>query len=199
MTGILLFERLLDRIFFLRVEVSAYPEAGIICFRGGFNLLTIYTQRSDIPSSLRFVNNNDVYFAARTKLQDTPVISTILSEIDGAIRLSDVTFSGKFEGNISLNKSFLSTGTKTLLNILQHSDTCFDVLECGDNAKALLGLISLNVSQAYVLWERNTIPYVLDKYISCDIMRNGVHYTDMNALADAMMYGDDFGSSDEEE
>ena len=162
-------------------------------------MLTIYTRRSDVPSTLRFVNNNDVYFAARTKLLNTSVVSTVLSEIDGAVRMSDVTFLGKFEGNLSLNKNFLSTGTKTLLNILQHSDTCFDVLECGDNAKALLGLISLSVAHAYVLWESNIIPYTLDKYISCDIIRNGVHYTDMNTLADIMMYGDDFGLSDEED
>lgn len=43
------------------------------------------------------------------------------------------TFYGRTANYGSLRKDYLSSGTKTLLNIISHPDKCFDVCECGGN------------------------------------------------------------------
>lgn len=72
----------------------------------------------------------------------------------------------------ALNKSMLSTGAKTLLNIVTHQDKCFNVCECGNNALCLLPLIK----DGSIYWEVSAVAYTGDGF--CDISYNGKIYTD---------------------
>lgn len=51
---------------------------------------------------------------------------------------SPATFIGRDPSLGALYKQHLSTGTKTLLNVLNHPDKCFSTIECGYNALTLL-------------------------------------------------------------
>ena len=72
----------------------------------------------------------------------------------------------------ALNKNMLSTGTKTLLNIIQHPDKCFSVCECGNNALSLLPLIT----EGSIYWSIPVVAYNGDS--ACDIICNGKEYKD---------------------
>lgn len=86
----------------------------------------------------KVVRINDAYFLANTKLEDTEQCRRILRIIDQAEYCSEKTFIGRDKSLGALFTDNLSTGTKTLLNISQHRDLCFDTIECGNNALTLL-------------------------------------------------------------
>lgn len=86
----------------------------------------------------KVVRINDAYFLANTKLEDTEQCRRILRIIDQAEYCSEKTFIGRDKSLGALFTDNLSTGAKTLLNISQHRDLCFDTIECGNNALTLL-------------------------------------------------------------
>lgn len=148
--------------------------------------LIIYTSRSEIPSDLRIIDNNDRYFDGRSIIPDSPLVAHILKDIDGATRASDLAFYGKFLENVALDRSMLCTGTKTLLNILQHPDRCFNVIECGDNALAYLS----KITDGFILWEVCSMPW-LEGNDNCDIIipaDGDKHYTSFNRVIDRLYY-----------
>ncbi|MDE7307768.1 MAG: DUF4869 domain-containing protein [Lachnospiraceae bacterium] len=59
-------------------------------------------------------------------------------KIDKAEYTTSLTFLERTNILGNLNKSMLSTETKTLLNIINHPDICFNVAECGNNALQFL-------------------------------------------------------------
>lgn len=92
--------------------------------------LQVYN-KTDPPISV--IVDNDTYFDGHTELDSGDMCAGILKVIDKAVYNSPATFIGR---DPSLGA--LSTGTKTLLNISQHRDLCFDTIECGNNALTLL-------------------------------------------------------------
>lgn len=71
-----------------------------------------------------------------------------------------------------INKDYLSTGCKTLLNAYYYPDICFDMLECGRNVKHLMHLLKngnlfLEDPMLYILSDTNK---------ACDIIYNKKHY-----------------------
>ena len=96
--------------------------------------LIVYTNKKDVEDSGKdLIMINDLFFDAETVLKNSELVSKILEDIDKAKYNSDLTFIGRTKELGALNKSMLSTGTKTLLNIIQHPDKCFNVCECGNN------------------------------------------------------------------
>lgn len=139
--------------------------------------LKIYTKKSDIPKTMKFINYNDKFFNS-TFLSDSEVSRRILKEIDHADYNSKDTFVGRDVSIGALNKSYLSTGCKTLLNILANPDICFDVIECGQNAlRAMLG-----ISDGNVLWEYPVI--IVSEAVDCDVSVNGKNFRDTMKLAE---------------
>ena len=129
----------------------------------------MYINKVDIPKALTFIADNDRYFSI-TKLTQNPLVLKILSQIDGAAYASPSTFYAR-NGQL-LPKECLSTGTKTLLNILQHPNCCFDVCECGDNALNMLPLLSAG----NIYWR---VPVTLyDGAAQCDIICKRKRFTD---------------------
>jgi hypothetical protein len=74
----------------------------------------------------------------------------------------------------------LSTGTKTLLNILGHPDICFNVCECGNNALCLLPLIQ----NGNIYWEMPAVVY--DENMVCSIKYRGRVYTDFDSFIESV-------------
>lgn len=103
------------------------------------------------------------------------------------MRISSRIRNWKIRNNVGRDKSLgalftdnLSTGTKTLLNIWQHRDLCFDTIECGNNALTLL--MGFTEGQAVlhpgVVWD----PDIWDSLGVLD----GNHFTDLCAISSYM-------------
>lgn len=92
--------------------------------------LNVYLTREEV-NNLTIIRKNDEYFNGMTELKDCDFVSKVLKNIDKAKRVSDLTFVGRTEYLGALNKSCLSTGTKTLLNIYSHPNKCFDDVSVG--------------------------------------------------------------------
>lgn len=135
--------------------------------------LNVYRDRSSVPSGMQIVDVNDSYFNAYTKLDDSPLEREILQEIDEAEYGSSVTFVGRDKKLGKLNKSFLSTGTKTIINILDNPDVCFNVCECGDNVLKFLP----RINNGNVLWKRPFL--VVEQNIPCNIQIEGKSFNDL--------------------
>ena len=104
-------------------------------------MLNFYDKRDNINP----IMSNDIFFNAHTKIQDLDIVKDILKIVDKAERLSDLTFIGRSNKFGPLDKQCLSTGTKTLLNIIQYKEKCFNISECGINVLELLPLLDGNV------------------------------------------------------
>lgn len=109
------------------------------------------------------ININDVYFNKYTfgKL-DYATSKSIIKEIDGVELTQDFKIISKFTNGV-LDLTKLSTGCKTVLNILYNQDKVFNMSECGMNAVALI--YNLSVGNVYV----DTLVTPLTRNIDCDV------------------------------
>lgn len=143
--------------------------------------LAVYTQKEYIPDGMKYIRINDEFFDGFTNLVNTKDVARVLEKIDHATYHSASTFIGRNPKLGALNKSLLSTGTKTLLNILANPEICFDVCECGDNALELL----IKFNEGNVLWKAPILAYSGDG--KCNIDMNGIHYNDFYQLMASVM------------
>lgn len=143
--------------------------------------LTIYTKKSEIPKEIMFIDYNDLFFES-VNLEDNELTKKILLEIDKAKYNSSLTFIGRDSGIGALNKSNLSTGSKTLLNIVANKDKCFSVSECGQNALALIPYIR----DGYILWEVPVLHY-LGECEQCDIKIDGKEFKNFDEFLSYIM------------
>lgn len=136
--------------------------------------LQVYDNSGQLPPSLEYIRYNDAFFNLNTKLSNGELTASILLDIDKATYVSPETFIGRNKAWGSLFKDNLSTGTKTLLNILQYPEKCFDVLECGNNALCFLR----RIHTGNVVW--NCIATsLIDDDEDCDIVYRGRHFTNI--------------------
>jgi hypothetical protein len=136
--------------------------------------LSVYLTREEVPNNIKIIDSNDAYFNGYTVIGNSDFENNVLSTIDKAKRTSELTFIGRTEKLGNLNKSCLSTGTKTLLNIYNNPDVCFNVDECGDNALEFL----CDLNRGNILWEFPYINFERDKEDCCIICR-GIHFSNM--------------------
>lgn len=134
--------------------------------------LHVYLDKKDIPAGLSLIRENDVFFNGMTCLQNDDVTCRILHDIDDAVYNSKDTIIGKKRSLGALNKSYLSTGAKTILNVKEHPERCFSLLECGNNALKLLHLLT----EGHVFLDGRLC--ISGKRFSCDIEFGGKLYTD---------------------
>lgn len=125
--------------------------------------LNIYRSKEEIPDNMQYIDYNDLFFAG-VSLKNDAITSKILLEIDKAAYNSPLTFIGRDESLGALNKENLSTGCKTLLNIISNPDKCFSVEECGQNCLAMLSYIT----EGNILWKLPVLHCILDDR-PCDI------------------------------
>ena len=141
--------------------------------------LKVYLTREEIPSGVKVIDNNDSYFNANTTLKNSDL--EILKTVDEAVYISEMTFLGRTKEFGALYKYSLSTGTKTLLNILSHPNICFDVKECGDNALQFLRYYN----EGLILW---SFPFYNIQDINdseeCNIECRGKHFNNICEFMD---------------
>lgn len=142
--------------------------------------LNIYTSINNIPKDLSIISYNDKFFNS-VPLSNDIISSHIMKKIDNAVYESENTFIGRDSKLGSLNKEHLSTGCKTLLNVIQHPDKCFDIIECGQNVLALIPMIK----NGNILWKNPTLHYVGDS--DCDIVIDGKHFTEFRKFLSYIM------------
>lgn len=109
-------------------------------------MITIYKNKKDIPSDREYVELNDIFFNQKTVGMLDNRAHDIIAQIDGAKQISKYKIESKFN-SVVLDIDCLSTGCKTVLNVLYFPDKVFCMKECGDNALDIL--YSLNDGQVY--------------------------------------------------
>lgn len=121
-------------------------------------MITIYKDKKDIPKSMEYVELNDVFFNQNTVLKLDGKANSIVEQIDDSKIDGKYKIKSKFNG-VTLDIDCLSTGCKTVLNVLYSPDKVFCLKECGGNAlEVLYGLAQGNVYSDYAV-----IPFEMDE------------------------------------
>ena len=100
-------------------------------------MITIFKDKKDIPSDKEYVELNDVFFNQKTVSRIDDKASAIVEKIDSSKLIGKYKIESKFNG-VTLDIDCLSTGCKTVLNVLDFPDKVFCLKECGDNALEVL-------------------------------------------------------------
>ena len=114
-------------------------------------MITIFKNKKVIPNDMDYIELNDVFFNQNTvsKLDDRA--NAIVETIDNSKLIGKYKMESKFNG-VTLDIDCLSTGCKTVLNVLYSPDKVFCIKECGDNAlDVLYGLDAGAVYSDYAL------------------------------------------------
>ena len=100
-------------------------------------MITIYKDKNDISDDMEYVELNDIFFNQKTILKLDNYAKEIIEKVDGSKLLSKYKIMSKFN-EVALDIDCLSTGCKTILNVLYFPNKVFCMKECGDNAIELL-------------------------------------------------------------
>ena len=95
-------------------------------------MITVY-KKKHIPKGMELVTINDIYFNKYTANLLDERAGVIISEIDKSEFVSKYAIKSRFDG-MSINIDRLSTGCKTVLNVVYNPEKIFDIRECGENA-----------------------------------------------------------------
>lgn len=121
-------------------------------------MITIYKDKQDIPKDMEYVELNDIFFNQNTVLKLDDKANAIVERIDESELDGKYKIKSKFNG-VTLDIDCLSTGCKTVLNVLYFPNKVFCLKECGDNAlEVLYGLLQGAVYSDYAV-----IPFDMDK------------------------------------
>lgn len=139
--------------------------------------LNVYTRKEDIPDGMFYVNDNDKLFVP-TDFGKLDFVKDVICYVDKGSYESGLYFLGRDKDIGLLSLSCLSTGSKTLINIFNNPDKCFDISCCGTNAKLMLGkLHSGNIYWRFpVVIRLNGFPW------ECDINMLGRHFSNFGDL-----------------
>ena len=126
-------------------------------------MITIFKNKKDIPDNIEYVELNDVFFNQNTVLKIDERAGTIVEKIDASKLIEKYRMESKFNG-VVLDIDCLSTGCKTVLNVMYFPDKVFCIKECGDNAlEVLYGLDAGSVYSDYAV-----IPFNMNRVKTCD-------------------------------
>ena len=126
-------------------------------------MITIFKNKKDIPDNIEYVELNDVFFNQNTVLKIDERAGTIVEKIDASKLIGKYRMESKFNG-VVLDIDCLSTGCKTVLNVMYFPDKVFCIKECGDNAlEVLYGLDAGSVYSDYAV-----IPFKINRVKACD-------------------------------
>lgn len=100
-------------------------------------MLTIYKNKNDIPKEIEYIELNDLFFNKNTAIKLDERAERIIEQIDESKLAGKFKIVSKFNGVI-LDIDCLSTGCKTVLNVMYFPDKVFCLKECGENALEVL-------------------------------------------------------------
>ena len=121
-------------------------------------MITILKNKKDIPQNMEYVELNDIYFNKNTVLKLDEQEKEIIEQIDGAKLIGKYKIESRFNG-VTLDIDCLSTGCKTVLNVLYFPDKVFCLKECGENALEIL----YHLENGFVYSDYAIIPFDLEK------------------------------------
>lgn len=121
-------------------------------------MLVIYKNKEDIPYNMEYVELNDIFFNKNTVMKLDERAKIIVEQIDEAKLVSRYKIESKFNG-VTLDVDCLSTGCKTVLNVLYFPNKVFCLKECGENALEVL--YSLDYGSVYS--DYAVIPFEMGK------------------------------------
>ena len=121
-------------------------------------MITIFKNKKDIPDDMHYVELKDVYFNQNTVSVLDDRAGAIVEKIDASRLIGKYKIESKFNG-VTLDIDCLSTGCKTVLNVLSFPEKVFCLKECGDNALEVL--YSLEAGTVYS--DYAIIPFDMDK------------------------------------
>lgn len=127
-------------------------------------MITIFKDKKDIPSDKEYVELNDVFFNQKTVSMIDDKASAIVEKIDASKLIGKYKIESKFNG-VTIDIDCLSTGCKTVLNVLYYPDKVFCLKECGDNAlEVLYGLKAGAVYSDYAV-----VPFDMNEVSVSDV------------------------------
>lgn len=128
-------------------------------------MLTIYKNKKDIPQNMEYIELNDLFFNQNTVIKLDERAKKIIKQIDEAQMISKFKMKSKFNG-VTLDIDCLSTGCKTVLNVLYFPDKVFCLKECGENALEIL----YGLEQGAVYSDYALIPFDIDSvHVVCGL------------------------------
>lgn len=114
-------------------------------------MITIFKNKNDIPQDMEYVELNDIYFNQNTARKLDDRAQKIIGLIDEAKLIGKYKICSKFN-DIVLDVDKLSSGCKTVLNVLYNPEKVFCLKECGNNALEMIyNLDAGNVYSDYAL------------------------------------------------
>lgn len=129
-TGIYLYENLIQSLIQVRYGKS---DAKHILQKENILMIDIYTERKD---SKDWIFYNDLYFNLNTGNEDMSQKEIdLIQQVDEAKLTPDKHIETKYGLGTIRN---LSSGCKTLLNIVKHPDKVVNVEECGPNVLRII-------------------------------------------------------------
>ena len=120
-------------------------------------MITIFKNRKDIPGDMEYVELNDLFFNQNTVSFIDKQAEKIIEMIDGSQLISKYKIYSRFD-EIALDIDRLSTGCKTVLNVLYYPNKVFCLKECGNNALEIL----YHFENGHVFSEYALIPFIMD-------------------------------------
>lgn len=124
-------------------------------------MITIFKNKQDIPENLEYIELNDVFFNQNTVVKLDEKAASIIEKIDDSKLISKYKIQSRFD-NVILNIDRLSSGCKTVLNVLYYPDKVFCMKECGNNALEIL----YNFENGYVYSDYELIPFDMGKVMT---------------------------------
>lgn len=144
--------------------------------------LRMYTSDEFVPSNLDIIRNNDYYFDFYVqKMVDSEVGRNLIKIVEKGKYVNEKVFIGQFADG-GLDVSCLSTGSKTLFNIIGNlnSNKCFDTVECGRNALQFM----LDNIDGNVIIPTSTTAQIIDE--SREYYVNGVRVMNDNDFTEVL-------------
>lgn len=99
----------------------------------GLVMLHIYRDKEDIPENIKYIRDNLDYFRKVTIPKINKRVNGLLKNTDNVQYIDGATCLDRFGARMPWTG--LSMGGMTVLNVFYNLDCCFDLLECGYNAR----------------------------------------------------------------
>ena len=123
-------------------------------------MITIFKNKKDIPQNMEYIELNDLFFNKHTVLKLDGRAEEIIERIDGVKQLSKFKIESKFNG-VMLDIDCLSTGCKSVLNVMYSPEKVFCMKECGENALECMYALE----NGYVYSDYPVIPFELERVV----------------------------------
>lgn len=140
-------------------------------------MLKVHTDLKSVPMD-RYIDVNDFEFEIVGKIPDTDFSRRVLEVVEKGKYYSDSIFISR--DGVALSKNDLSTGSKTLFNIVNNPSKCVSLEECGFNVIDLLKY----VNDGEVYW-RYPVADISDDLVKVYWVDRNLYFDSLDLFLDA--------------